>query len=503
VSILGKAVLGIAGAYLLRALAESSIPKLPVLLVAIFYAYSWLIFAARVHRSSRFASATYAVTSALILSPLLWESTVRFQVLSPAFASVWLVIFVVLAIVLAWPRELQIVPWIATLSSLGTALSLIVATRDLGPFTAAILGVALATEVATCIGQKLTVRVIPALVANFVVWLLIYVMTTWGAVPEGYRAVHPQTITTLSVLLLIVYGSSIGIRGFLMRERIFVLDMIQGSLAFAVGSFGVLRSGHSGTGLGLLFLVLGAGCYWASLVSFGEEIFRRNRRVSAAWAAGLSLAGTFLLFSQSLQVIFLCITATGAAFLYTRTGRLSLGWHASLYLLVAAGVSPLLKDAANALAGSVPLIPDWQFWTVGFASALCYGMGSRHQEQNARRRLLWIIPLLLVGFAVAAVVVVAVVKLAAGLIEPQSSALSVVRTIVNCALALVFGLAGSRLKRMELNWAAYGAVGFGTIKLLFEDLRFGNAASLVISLLFYGTILIVLPRLAREEKLRN
>jgi len=70
-------------------------------------------------------------------------------------------------------------------------------------------------------------------------------------------------------------------------------------------------------------------------------------------------------------------------------------------------------------------------------------------------------------------------------------------------LALVFGLVGSRLKRMELNWAAYWALGFGTIKLVFEDLRFGNAASLVVSFLFYGTILIVLPRLARGEKLRS
>src|SRR5689334_9318742 len=39
VPVLGKAVLGIAGAYLLRAIAESSsIPKFPVLVVAILYA---------------------------------------------------------------------------------------------------------------------------------------------------------------------------------------------------------------------------------------------------------------------------------------------------------------------------------------------------------------------------------------------------------------------------------------------------------------------------------
>lgn len=83
-TVLGKAVLGIAGAYRLRALAESgAIPKLPVLIAAIVYASLWIVWAVRTHATSRFASVTYGVTSALILAPLLWESTVRFQVLPP------------------------------------------------------------------------------------------------------------------------------------------------------------------------------------------------------------------------------------------------------------------------------------------------------------------------------------------------------------------------------------------------------------------------------------
>src|ERR1035441_4253448 len=86
VTVLGKAVLGVAGAYLLRAITESgAIPKLPVLIVAIVYAGLWMVWASRTHAANRFASITYAITSALILSPLLWESTVRFQILSPAF----------------------------------------------------------------------------------------------------------------------------------------------------------------------------------------------------------------------------------------------------------------------------------------------------------------------------------------------------------------------------------------------------------------------------------
>jgi hypothetical protein len=43
-------------------------------------------------------------------------------------------------------------------------------------------------------------------------------------------------------------------------------------------------------------------------------------------------------------------------------------------------------------------------------------------------------------------------------------------------------------------------VGFGTLKLLLEDLRFGNAASLVVSLLFYGMVLILLPRMMQRGR---
>jgi hypothetical protein len=77
--VVGKAVLAIAGAYLLRAAAESQIlPKLPLLVLAILYAGMWLVWAIRIHAGNHFASATYAITAAMILAPLLWESTVRF-----------------------------------------------------------------------------------------------------------------------------------------------------------------------------------------------------------------------------------------------------------------------------------------------------------------------------------------------------------------------------------------------------------------------------------------
>lgn len=500
VPIIGKAVLGIAGAYLLRALAESPrVPKLPVLCVAILYACLWMLWAVRTHAASRVASVTYAITSALILSPMLWESTVRFQVLSPALASFVLVAFVVFAVVLAWQRDLQMIPWVATLAAVITAIALIIESRELVPLTAALLAVALATEIAACLGHRLSLRAIPALAADFSLWLLIYILTT-DTIPEGYHPAAPLPLTALCLALLAIYGGSIGLRSFVLRQRLTIFEIAQGIVAFVLATYGTLRVTHDSAAppLGILFLLFAVACYWGSLSRFSEHSQSRNRRVSATWAAALLLGGSFLLFAANIQLLFLCAAAIAAAFLYTLTSRLSLGLHASFYLAAAAAISPLPAYVENSLAGTVPSPPGWRMSLVTVSALACYVIGSRHAETQSKRRLLWILPAIVVGFTAAALVVVAIA--AAGLGQDPSR-LSVIRTVVNCVLALALGFAGSRWHRIELGWTAYAAVAFGTLKLLFEDLRFGNAASLVVSLLFYGSVLILLPRLTRRSPL--
>ncbi|MGB0036879.1 MAG: hypothetical protein WBP79_15525 [Candidatus Acidiferrales bacterium] len=498
--VLGKAVLGIAGAYMLRAIAESgTASKLPLLMVAIVYAGLWMVWAVRTHAASRFAGVTYGITAAIILSPLLWESTVRFKVLSPNVTAVVLAGFVVLTLAVGWQRKLQVVPWVATLATVFTALALIIATHDLVPLTAALLAVALATEFAACMGYTLSLRAVSAIAADFAVWLLLVVMTSSEGVPAEYHPAGPATLTVLCFGLVVIYGGSIGIRSFGLRHRITVFEIAQGALALVLAAIGVVRASHGSTApaLGVFFLLLAAVCYWGALSRFAEEAHARNRRVFATWAAALLLAGCFLVFSVNFQVAFLCLAAVMAVFVYARTGKLTLGMHATFYLAAAAAVSPLLNYARNALAGTVPPAPDWRVWIVVISSVLCYAIGSRGAEDHGRRRLLWIVPAVLVGFAGAALAVVAIVWVAEGRVELNASRLSVIRTVVTCALALVLGFLGSRWKRVEIGWVAYAVVAFGALKLLFEDLRFGNAASLVASFLFYGLILILLPRLTR------
>jgi chromate transport protein ChrA len=109
-------------------------------------------------------------------------------------------------------------------------------------------------------------------------------------------------------------------------------------------------------------------------------------------------------------------------------------------------------------------------------------------------------PAALVGFTGASLAIAAIVGLASRHFELAASSLSVIRTVVICAVALALGFLSSLQRRIELAWLAYAAVALGTLKLLMEDLRFGNAASLVVSLLFYGLILILLPRVTKRRE---
>ena len=345
----------------------------------------------------------------------------------------------------------------------------------------------------------------PAIAADFALWLLMDVMTSSEGVPEGYHPTDPVTLTLLCFSLLVIYGGSIGIRSLGLRHRISIFEIGQGVLAFILVSVLALRASHGSAApvLGALFLLLAAVCYSGALSRFVEEAQTRNRRVYVTWATALLLAGTFFLFPANLRVLFLCVAALATVLAYTRKLEFSLGLHASIYLAAATAVSSLPMYAGNALAGTVPAAGGLVRLDRGsFGGALLRDTFAR-PRRSMEPAAACVVPVVLVGFAAAALVVGAIVRLADGRMELNASRLAVIRTIVNCSLALALGFLGSRWKHAELGWVAYAAVGFGTLKLLFEDLRFGNAASLVVSFLFYGMILILLPRFTRRGQTQS
>ncbi len=179
--VIGKVFLGIAGAYLLRALAEMGLaPQWTVTMVALLYAGMWLLWAARASLEATFASTAYATTAAVILSPMLWELTLRFKVMPPGITATVLVMFVAAAAALAWKHRLASVVWAPSMFAVMTGGGLLVATRDPLPFAVALLVIALFTEAAASSDRWPGLRPWMAIAADLALLALIAIYTGAG-----------------------------------------------------------------------------------------------------------------------------------------------------------------------------------------------------------------------------------------------------------------------------------------------------------------------------------
>ena len=498
--VLGKAMLGIAGAYLLRAVADSgSFPKLAVVVLALAYAGMWLVWAARVSSEARFASTVYATTSALILAPMLWELTLRFGVLSPWATASVLTVFVVTAYSLAWKRNLVPVVWVANVAAVLTALALLIATRDLVPFILALLLMALASEMMACRSRWLGLRPLIAAAVDPAIWTLLYIYSRPEGIPSEYRIVATPRLVALGCTLLLIYGGSTVFRTMRLRRRISVFEIGQTVIAFLLAVFGILRFGAS-TGaslLGAFCLLLSAACYSAAYAYFERFPEQRNFHVYATWSMALLLAGSSLCLPPLLLALCLSAAAIVATVLGVRAPRLTLEFHGLVYLAAAAFASGLLDYAGRALAGTFPAVPEWIVWIVAASAVACYAVGGRFRAERWNQRFLQLLSAILAVAAMITFLVSVLVWLAAIGMTPSASQVAVIRTLITCGVALALAYSGARWQRTELVWIAYGALAWVTAKLLFEDLQHGHPASTAVSIFFYAVSLILVPRMAR------
>src|ERR1019366_6188826 len=322
--VVGKAMLGIAGAYLLRAVAESgSLPQLVIVALALAYAGMWLLWAARVPANIPFASTAWAVTSALILAPMLGELTLRFKVLPASVTAGVLAAFVAAASALAWKSNLAPVVWVASVTAIFTALALMIATHDLAPFILALLVMALASESAADRNRWLRLRFLVAPAADLAVWILIYIYSLPESFRSEYAAVPSAVLLTLPSALFLIYGASVTLRTTWLRQRITIFEIVQTVIAFLLAAFSWFWFEPAGrVALGIFCLFVSAACYAVAFVRFDRVRARRNYWVYSTWSALLLLAGTFLCFPPLLLALLLSAAAIVATVVGARTGRL-------------------------------------------------------------------------------------------------------------------------------------------------------------------------------------
>lgn len=501
-SIIGKAVVGIAGAYALRAIAESAIlPAWIVLVAALLYAAAWLVRGAWPRTQPRLTRRFYAVTSALILSPLLWEATVRFQMLAPRVSAALLVAFALLGIVLAQRTSSHFTAWIAVLTAVVTAFVLMVATRALLPFTISLLAIALLTEFATARERWPGLRPIVSAGADFSVLIIVLILGSPARTPAGYQPVNGALIVSLAAALLSTYAVSIAIRSLAFRLKVSVVEGAQLVIAVLLMSWAALRvtNGEARIPLGVFFFAAGAGCYFAAFGVLARHRERPNFYFYGLCGLIFVAGGSFLTLTSLPLVAWLSFAALTATVFGVRLSCPALDVHGVAYLAAAAIASGLLNYANRALTGTYPGLPGALPLLTIVTALVCTVLIARYPGERSGERVLRLLPAVLTVYAVAALAVVALVRVFAAT-APTRPELAVIRTVVTCVTVLLLAWIGARWTRRELVWIAYAAAILGSLKLLFEDLRFGTAQSLAASLLIYGAVLILIPRLVRAGK---
>jgi hypothetical protein len=494
----GKVFLGIAGAYLLRAVAESGlVPQMIAVAVALAYAAAWLVWAARIRSDARLAIAASAVTAGLILSPMLWELTMRFRILPPPAAAAVLAVFTVLAYALSWKRDLTAVVSVASLTSAITGVVLLMATRDPAPFVVALLVMALTSETAACRERYLNLRPIVAVVSDFAALVLILVYTQEGGAPAEYKPIIASLLLALFVAGIVIYGASTVFRTVVLERRISIFEILQTAAAFLLTVAVILRiSQAAGVVLGGFCLLAAAAAYYAAFARLARLPQARNYHVFASWGGTLFLLGSFLMLPVTLWAQWLQVAALATVVAGTRWLKMTVGFHGAVYAFAAAVVSGLLAYGGNTLAGALPPAPGWRAWTAAIVTFACYAVVLRpfSAKDSRSQRLLRLAYAAPAAYGATAVAVALAVFTESRVTSMSPPLLAATRTTVICLAALALALAGSRWKRIELVWLGYAAIASCTLKLMFEDLRYGSAGSIAVSLFCYGMAWVLVSR---------
>jgi len=475
---LGRLLLGIAGAYLLRAVTEAGIlPQITGAVVGLLYAGTWLV-ASIYTASNRVSLALEGLTASAIAAPLLWEATTRFHAISPSGAAAALAFFIALGQMVGWKRDHDAIAAITAAAGSITAVALIIATLDPVPFAIAFVVVAAVVEYGAIRDHALTWRWITALAADFCAFLLVYLLARPQGLPEGYAPVPVAAMIGVQIALVAVYLASTTTRTLVRRLRIAWSEILQ--LA-AVVSFVVVSNLRVAHGVGAGMIAAAAACYLAALSGTTCPL-RRNFRAYATFGVILLIAGSFLLLPGPTSVALWSVLALGAIWFGERQDKLTFWIHGVIYLLAAAAVSFKL---------AVP-------WPPALAAVLAYGLmlwiASSKGEAMIQRLPMGVVAGLLVGSAYGTV--------NAGLARSHldASFVATFGTVLISLIAIALGWFGKRWNRTELIWILYPWMTFGALKLIVEDFQRGRSATLFLSLLVYGGTLIAVPPLLREAK---
>jgi hypothetical protein len=321
----GVAFVGVGAAYLLRAMVSAgALPAPAGVGLGVLYAMTWLAAAARR------GEPVYALTSAMVLAPLLWEATLKFHAMTSWTAAATILAFTLFGLAISWRRNLLIVATISTIAGLGTAGALLVGTHDVAPFATVFLTVAAAVEVSACLEHWLSERWLTAAAADAAVLLATWLVTNPHGLPAAYAPIPAGWLVGAQIALLGMYLASTLVRTLYRHFQVTMFETAQCAAAFAIAMWGGLPVAPE-------MLAAGAACYVVSFVVL-ERGGGRNFYTYSTFGLLLVLAGTRAMLAGTTAMAAWPVLAAACAW----SRRTTLQAHGAIYLGLALTLAPPL-----------------------------------------------------------------------------------------------------------------------------------------------------------------
>lgn len=503
ITLSGRSLIVLGGAYLIRALTESRMLPAPAgVALGLLYAVLWILAAGRSAGKGLKGDATFHIVVATAIAfPLIYEATVHFHFLGHQSSAIALGFFSALALGIAWRFSHQAMAWIIAMVGLMTAVVLIVNTGVVLPFGAYLLLLGLATLWLGYERKWSLLRWPVAMTVDFVALGLVLRAIS----PERPEA--PSLVIGLLMALVGAYLASFAVRTLVRGRGIVPFEIVQTAATLLLGLGGsviVVRATHAPVEpLGAASLVLGIGSY-AVAYAFISRTHGKNVNFYfyTALALVFTLAGLRLLLGDALLVVFFCALAVVVTLLGKRFNHAALLLHGFTYLLGAAWGSGLLGDAGSAILGDAAALvraSRWLGWLVLLASTGCALSLNRKQESQVgpmtRVARLGQVGLLVIltGGTTIYLLVVLLTRLLGHPLEP--GAVATLRTVVFACSAVILAASAQRWEIHEMGWLAWLLLGATGLKMLVADLRVSGPLFLFLAFACIGIAFILVPRL--------
>ena len=511
----GRSLMALGGAYLLRAFTDAgTLAPLVGVGLGLLYAATWLLLAQRSGAAGRPRSAAFhGLAATAIAFPLLWEATGRLAILTPAVAAALVAGCALGGLGVAARHEVRVLAWSTTLLGLAVCIGLLFRTHALVAFTTALLALGLLVLWATYRRGWKVLRWLGTLAVDgtMVVCLVLALRTT-----------PPDWLPRAAVLALLLAFAALYLAWLARRTlgpepEVGGFEVVQMVVAVAVGIGGAARlvSGPLAWVLGAVVLLLAVGAYLCAFRSpLPDRDYRPGLLLYSSVGAVLTLVALRLLLPPPGVLLAVGGLGLAAAWLGIALRRRLLEAQGAFFAFVLALQSGLLHQAGDALFAAGD--QTWARLSVPGLAALavvvaCRGILLRRPADESDRWVRWssnfarLALTALLSAGVGALVSELLSGPLAGAPGPEADrgALAALRTSILGLAAVVLALLGRWPRVREAAWLVYPVLAVGGLKFLLDDLPNGRAGTLFVSLVVLGGALLVVSRLSAAGDARR